>query len=531
MIGYFDYKDKFFITLRTVSISILVILIVNVICINSLYADKRSTDKNSGLAIVIGNNLNNDIEAVPMGMDGLIMTAFGNYSYHYLQKNKVNFKIFITDDINNTDSLISSLYHQNFTKIIFIKIYDLYFTTSQIVTDKHGRKYFKQIEKNLDLGIIAQAYNYNDGDWSEGLNKRFQEQGNSEWYKSEIKYTRGNESIVGRPEPYEFIIQRAVISLFDDFNNFEKEIFPSNKKIPLKVYLGDDLRSSLQIDDGNLYRQIINHTSDKFYNQFGLGFNLTQIEAVDSIVDEEYYYNNQLNSEHLFFSDTVKIFIFKQFSFWEYFNTNNILEIGYSRLGNKAVRIKLFPERKQTGFDWNVYYNSLALLHEIGHSFGAIHASDINSIMNYSYSWVGPKAFDPVNEKIIKASLQGKIHPLDVARYLTFISMTLQNTDYGLIDFPSFFYEFLELEGNKKYSAKLRGAIGHRPFLLAIDGYAMLKKGENEKAANLFRSAIRYAPEQASLHYYLSLVTKGRESFQEKRRAIEMGYIGAADIN
>lgn len=529
MIGYFEYKYKFFNKTKLTINSILYLLAVYVFCLNTSNADIRPSNEDSGLAVVIENNSNYNNANYPFGISNLIITAFENYCYHYLYNNEVKFQVFTTNNISKTDSLISSLSHKYFTKIFFMKVRDLYFTTNNIVTDSHRRKYFRHINNNLDLVIHYQEYNYKNGDWTGGDKQLLKERCKKNWYNSEIMSMRGNENIVGRAEPYEFVIQRAVDRLLSNIKLPERKPNISKNMIPLNIYLGNDLDSSIRIRNENYYKQIINYASNQFYNQFSFGLDLKGIERIDSLIDDESFYNSQLNSNYHFFIDTIKTFIFSQFDFWEYYNSSRITEIGHSRLGNRVIRIKLFPEREQSGYDWNNYFNSLTLLHEIGHSFGAIHASDINSIMNYSYSWVGPKSYDPVNAKIIKASLQGKIHPLDAAKYLAFISQTLQNTDYGLIDFPSFFYDFLRLENNKKYFAKLKGAIGYRPYLLAIDGYAMLKEGEYEKAANLFREAIRYEPEQASLQYYLSLVTKGKESFQARREALKRGYVDAVE--
>ncbi len=529
MIGNFDYKYKFFNIMKLFFKSVLPLLAVNIVCLNSLVAGVRPSNVDSGLAVVIGSNINKAAFEIPLGMDELIITAFENYCYHFLNKNMVKFQIFTTNDISKTDSLASSFFHKNFTQIIFIKINDYYSTVNKVVTDKHGRKYFSQIDNNLELRVNFQEYNYEDVEWSIDENQRLDEQSKRDWYDTDIKYMRGNENIVGRAEPYEFVIQRVINRLFEYVKLPERKSHNSKKMIPLKIYLGSNLRSSLNFENRNQYQEIIDYASDRFYNDFGFGLSLTQIEMIDSLADEESFYNYQLNSDYHFYTDTIKTYIFRQFDFWDYFKSNSIREIGYSRLGNRVIRIKLFPKREQSGFDWNVYFNSLTLLHEIGHSFGAIHASDYNSIMNYAYSWVGPKTYDPVNAKIIKACMRGKIHPLDAAKYLAFISETLQSSDYGLIDFPSFFYDYLKLENNKKYSAKLRGAIKYRPYLLAIDGYAMLQEGEFEQAANLFREAIRFEPLQASLHYYLSLVTKGTESLQAKRNALMMGYVDAID--
>ncbi|MFH2048373.1 MAG: hypothetical protein ABIJ12_02915 [bacterium] len=507
-------------------ILVMLLFIANNIGINSIMADIKPTEADFGMAIVIERRSDEADAGGILGKSSLIMKAIDNYCYHYLLNNQARFQILISENSTDKDSLISSLFHRYFTKILFIKPNIGYFSSNKIVTDRHGRKYFRTINNNLDLKINYQEYILERGEWLEGKAGRLNEKGQREWYDHKVRYQRGNENIIGRAEPYEFVIQRGVEKLFEDISLPENQTAMHNKSIPIKIFSGRAMSAG---KDTVEYKEIIDFASSLFYNQFGYDLKLTCIENLDSSVDENVLYSYQLNSGNYFFGDTIRAFIFEKFDFPEYYNSKTISEIGYSRLGNEAIRIKLFPSRVQAGFDWNSYFNALTLLHEIGHIFGAIHASDINSIMNYSYSWIGPRDYDPVNAKIMKAVMQGKVHPDDAAKYLSFVSTTLQETDYGLIDFPSFFYEFLNLGKNKKYCDKLRAAIGYMPYLLAVDGYTMLKEGNLEQAAALFRQAIRFEPNQASLHYYLSLVTQGKESIQARQNAARMGYLDALD--
>ena len=526
MIGYFKYKYKFFGMMKKKLILVMLLFIANYISISSIMADIKPTEADSGMVIVIERRSDETASGGIMGKSSLIIRAIENYCYHYLSNNQARFQILLSENSTDKDSLISSLFHRYFTRILFVKPEIGYFSSNKIVTDSHGRKYFRTINNNLDLKIYSQEYIYERGEWLEGEIRRLNESGKREWYDYEVRYQRRNENIVGRAEPYEFVIQRGVEKLLGDISLLERETTIHNKNIPIKIFSGRAMSAGKDMTD---YKEIIDFAFSLFYHQFGYDLQLTRIENLDSSVDENAFYNYQLNSDNYIFGDTIRAYIFEKFDFTEYYNSRTISEIGYSRLGNKTIRIKLFPSMVQAGFDWNSYFNSLTLLHEIGHTFGAIHASNINSIMNYSYSWIGPRDYDPVNKKIILAGLQKKIHPDDAAKYLSFVSTTLQETDYGLIDFPSFFYEFINLGKNKKYYNKLRTAIGYMPYLLAVDGYAMFKEGNLEQAAMLFRQAIRIEPNQASLHYYLSLVTQGKESIQARQNAARMGYLDALE--
>ena len=70
----------------------------------------------------------------------------------------------------------------------------------------------------------------------------------------------------------------------------------------------------------------------------------------------------------------------------------------------------------------------------------------------------------------------------------------------------------------------MRQAIGGKLFVLAAEGFGALQAGKLGEAAELFREAIKLAPNHASLHYYLALCTGGAESGIAMRRAAGLGY-------
>ena len=70
----------------------------------------------------------------------------------------------------------------------------------------------------------------------------------------------------------------------------------------------------------------------------------------------------------------------------------------------------------------------------------------------------------------------------------------------------------------------MRQAIGGKLFVLAAEGFGALQAGKLGEAAGQFRKAIKLAPNQASLHYYLALCTGGTESGNAMKRAAGLGY-------
>lgn len=66
--------------------------------------------------------------------------------------------------------------------------------------------------------------------------------------------------------------------------------------------------------------------------------------------------------------------------------------------------------------------------------------------------------------------------------------------------------------------------MGGKLFILSAQGFGALRAGKLAEAAGQFREAIKLAPNQASLYYYLALSTRGAESSNAMISAAEIGY-------
>jgi hypothetical protein len=208
----------------------------------------------------------------------------------------------------------------------------------------------------------------------------------------------------------------------------------------------------------------------------------------------------------------------------EYFTSGRYDKVGLAEIGKNQIIVNELPSPENRQSDWQPFHNSLILIHEIGHTLGAIHVSDQFSVMNKSLNWLASDRFDPFNTTIVTDALSGKLKFNNKIKYLSYLADLLLTTDYHLVDIPYMFYTFINGSDRSPLFKKLNENNEYKPFILAASGYGYMQNNFHDKAAEDFRQAIQYLPMEASLYYYLSLVTTGEESARALKKAAAAGY-------
>jgi hypothetical protein len=264
-------------------------------------------------------------------------------------------------------------------------------------------------------------------------------------------------------------------------------------------------------------------TSACFEQQFAVHFELAKIVTVkmqrDTAITIDAAFN-ALVGHHYPGADTISILFYADPTI----DTN--APIGETEFGRKQIALR---ERSYTDSSdirgWAIK-QGLALLHELGHSFGAIHVSDINSVMNHSPSPIGAFAYDTLNKQIIEKALRGDFAFVDHTMYLQTVSSLLQNSAYPLSDYPEFFNHYLLYD-----STAAQQAINNPSYVTATFAFQLLTKGDSAHVKQLLDTLITADSSMAALWYYRGLATSEKnESNHYLKRAADAGYYLAQEL-
>ncbi|HOP07709.1 MAG TPA: hypothetical protein PLF13_10510 [candidate division Zixibacteria bacterium] len=203
------------------------------------------------------------------------------------------------------------------------------------------------------------------------------------------------------------------------------------------------------------------------------------------------------------------------------------MELGRAQVGRRLVLLEGLPDPSDPDLYWLPFDNGISLIHEIGHVLGAVHVSDIYSVMHPNATWTGTDRFDDFNRRIITAALDGKLTFRSSVEYIEFFVRTLETSDYYRVDYPEVLAGYLQNAASHVRGRLLRAAIGNASFLHAAEGYLLLSMGQADLARTSFEQAVRVDSNQASLYYYLSLVSDTQTAQRLRERAAEMGYYAA----
>jgi len=328
------------------------------------------------------------------------------------------------------------------------------------------------------------------------------------------------------PEPYEYIIEDAISDALADLPALP----------PLKSTRKSDLRAILLVDSSIVKNlpdwkeqaaTIFNVASRSINRSFDYNITLADIRvtplALDSMVSLHDVFGVR-REQFDRFGDTLVIGLVGFASPLQQFSIDEYDAVGLSQVGKRRILLNLLPLRHDGNPKWEPYLNSLNLIHEVGHAFGAIHVSDLNSVMNHSSSWQGTAQFDPFNRQILTLAFGGQLEFNDRAVYLFHISRLLNENSYPLVDFPSFFYDFLGSESNPSRQKRMIAAVKSAAYINAAKGYRSWLERDYASAAELFRSVTEKYPNQAAPYYYLGLSDGSQSGYDAMQRAAELGY-------
>ncbi len=344
-----------------------------------------------------------------------------------------------------------------------------------------------------------------------------------------IKDTSQTE-IASPAEPPDFVLMNLISRL--PLPPFSARPGPSDSQPSLPLHLVFDSRIFNDISQGgdSVLLTSIDYASRSLFRQFGVGL---KIATKDFFTVREVSFDDITNLFQSFLktygghSDTLTLGIFRPNNPEDFYRRNENIQIGSSDLGRKTSLVAELDMPGSSTSEWRVLLNGQLILHEIGHLLGAIHVSDISSIMTRKTNWVASDSFDTLNASIIREGLQDSEKLKNIKEYLTSLALALENAGYYQADYPSTYFSYLNVNSKSLREQGFGGSPFAQSLLYAAEGYKQYLIKNSKNASEMFHLALPGAADQGSIHYYLSKVTSGKESERQLKTASEAGYLDA----
>ena len=188
--------------------------------------------------------------------------------------------------------------------------------------------------------------------------------------------------------------------------------------------------------------------------------------------------------------------------------------------------------------EWNSIKEAITLAHEIGHLFGAIHVTDIKSIM-YPLSGSLEYEFDDLNKKIVERTKYNfmkndkEFHLKNYANDLTEIIKTYpKNTVPVLHAIAAVFMNLyidnsFQLQTSENLSEFITKIIPDSVYAFSVAGLIEYKLNKLNEARKFFTRAVEMNPEFAEAQWYFADILKklGEDIEAELHREIAKPYV------
>jgi tetratricopeptide (TPR) repeat protein len=282
------------------------------------------------------------------------------------------------------------------------------------------------------------------------------------------------------------------------------------------------------------------YASDLFRRQFNIGFELRGFVESDRQFDEsiEHTLRNMKDSTNED-DGAIHIGVTVDPNLTWHWKQRTHIGYAYSLLPEMVVVSQ--PILPGLG-NWSSIEEAITLVHELGHIFGAVHASSGSSVM-HSTSGSMALLFDKLNENIIDSMKTGFMSESRAERfehYLRVLSLLRKLPDCkntaGIIAYAANAAGYLQWADNQQrhpgsLSTSTDGAgaalkIDDLAMKDAIDGYIQYKQLNYDKAAVYFAKSVDEDPDfgEARVYYYLTLEKLGKtdEAAPQLKKANQM---------
>ncbi len=331
-------------------------------------------------------------------------------------------------------------------------------------------------------------------------------------------------------EPPDFAIKRLLSDALALLPSFPRTALDSSDGIPIHLVVDSRIYNDIHHGGDSSLITALDYASFQFRRQFGIGLKMV---SKDFFTIPEVSFSD---IENLFRSfakkypspgDTLMVGVFRPDNPMDFYRQGQNLQIGSSELGRKAALVAQLEMPDSNFSGWGVFLNSQLLLHEIGHLLGAVHVSDVVSIMTRRTAWVSSFRFDKLNSFMIRAGLADKSRFAGVNEYLVSLAAAIDSTGYRLSDYPAIYFSYINLNRKELIGASFGNSAFSQSLTYAVDGYRQYLLKNSLSAGEFFHLALKGAGDQGAIHYYLSRVSDGDQSRRELKLAAEIGYFDA----
>jgi hypothetical protein len=332
------------------------------------------------------------------------------------------------------------------------------------------------------------------------------------------------------PEPPDFVVKRLLSKALAFLPSYRRDRTDSGESLPVYLILDEGLDADTSRLENRSVSQAVEYASRALYRQFGFGLHICGWKNFNanklSFSGLESYFRSFQKDEPSR-GDTITLAVFVPSDPAKFYTAGKAVQIGLSDMRTQTLLIaELVPPNPMTS-EWKAFLNGQLLLHEIGHLLGAVHVSDVNSIMNARTAWVSPYQFDTLNSYIVGICRKKAVRQMRVAGYLNLIAEGITNTGYRLADYPAIFFSFINLNKDRLNGVSFGPDRFNKAVKYACQGYGQYLRGNFAAAARSFYKALVCDSTQAAVQYYISKVTNGRIAAYHRRLSAQEGFYRA----
>ncbi len=331
-------------------------------------------------------------------------------------------------------------------------------------------------------------------------------------------------------EPPDYVIKRLLSKALRFLPAYKRKQVTSIDDLPVYLIVDQKINQDSSDYNDNMLITALEYASNSLRQQFGIGIKICGVEYIRA---------RSLSFSHiqpLFKSlmitlperkDTITIGIFEPEEPALFYQAGFADQIGLSDLVRRIILIADISPPNRMTLEWKAFLNGHSILHEIGHLLGAMHVSDLNSIMNTHTTWVASNRFDELNFLVINSYRKNRRAAKSVTGYLEYLVECINRTGYKQSDFPAFFDSYIKANNHKMEDYDFGSDGFGRSIGYAVEGYRQLLEKNLDSAEDFFYKALVCDSTQGATYYYLSKATTGELSEKNLQKAAELGFYKA----